>query len=223
MPEIMTLKDVAEYLRINERTVAKLAGEGKIPGMKVASQWRFSREAIDGWLSSRMQAAGEAQEESPRVHLANLMRPDAVNLSLASTTKEGVLHEMTDLLAGAGVIKSGRRLFEALAERERLCSTGIGRGTAFLHPRRVIQGLVPEPVLAFGKSARGVDFDAVDGQPVHYFFLDCATSVRMHLAVLARLSRIISDDGLLERLGSAGGAQEVIEAVAAAEERIIAR
>lgn len=222
MPEIMTLKDVAEYLRINERTVAKLANEGKIPSMKVASQWRFSREAIDAWLTSQMRPAKGTQTEPPRVHLADLMRPDAVRLSLSSTTKEGVLHEMTDLLADAGIIKSPKRLLDVLLERERLCSTGIGRGMAFLHPRRVMADMVGEPVLAFGRSERGVDFDAVDGEPVHCFFLDCATSDRMHLAVLARLSRILADDGLLEQLEAAGDAGAVIEAVAAAEERIIA-
>ena len=221
MPEIMTLKDVAEYLRINERTVAKLANEGKIPSMKVASQWRFSKEAIDGWLTSQMRSARGTQADPPPVHLANLMRGDAVTLSLASTTKEGVLHEMTDLLLAAGIVKSAKRLLDVLLDRERLCSTGIGRGAAFLHPRRVISDLVGEPVLAFGRSEGGVEFDAVDGQPVHFFFLDCATSERMHLVVLVRLSRILADDGLIERLRDAGEARGVIEAVAAAEERII--
>ena len=55
MAEIMTLKDLAEYLRMNERTVAKLVQEGKVPGLKVASQWRFSREAIDSWFAGQMQ------------------------------------------------------------------------------------------------------------------------------------------------------------------------
>ncbi len=223
MPEIMTLKDVAEYLRINERTVAKLAAEGRIPSMKVASQWRFSREAIDGWLASQMHPAGAGDTEALSVQLARLMRAEAIRLSLASTTREGVLHEITDFLSQAGIIKSAKRLFDALIERERLCSTGIGKGAAFLHPRRVMADLVVEPVLAFARSDGGVDFDAVDGMPVRFFFLDCATSDRMHLLVLARLSRILADDDFVRMLESAEDPVQVINAVALVEDRTIAK
>lgn len=223
MPEIMTLKDVAEYLRVNERTVAKMAQEGRIPSTKVASQWRFSKEAIDDWFVDRMRLAGTAiGNGAPRFELAKLLRSDLVKLELESRSKDAVLEEMSALLTQGRVVTSRKRLLKVLRERERLCSTGVGRGTAFLHPRKVIPELVSEPALAFGRSSQGIEFDAVDGKPVHFFFLDCATSERMHLSILARLSRILADDKILLKLTKAGRADEVVAALEAAEGRLVA-
>jgi len=222
MAEIMTLKDLAEYLRMNERTVSKLAQEGRIPGFKVASQWRFSKEAIDAWFAAQMQTAGAVQDgavERPRV--SGLLAPEAINLGLASRTKDGVLSEMTEMLVKAKRITSGSALLSALREREKLCSTGVGRGIALLHPRHAVSDIAKEPVLGFGRSVEGVDFDAVDGEKVHMFFIDCATSDRVHLALLARLSRLLADEVLLERLRSASTADDVMEAIRDAEKRLV--
>ncbi len=114
------------YLRMNERTVAKLVQEGKVPGFKVASQWRFSREAIDAWFAGQMQRTAQG-DDLARPQIAALLAPEVVNLGLKSHTKDGVLVEMTDMLVDAGRVTSGSLLLTALRERERLCSTGIGR------------------------------------------------------------------------------------------------
>ena len=223
MPEILTLKDVADYLRVNERTVAKMAQEGRIPSTKVASQWRFSKEAIDDWFVGRMRLAGTAiGNGAPKFELAKLARSEIVKLELESRSKDEVLEEMSALLTQGRIVTSRKRLLEALRARESLCSTGVGRGTAFLHPRKVIPELVTVPALAFGRSSQGIEFDAVDGKPVHFFFLDCATSDRMHLSILARLSRILADDKLLGKLKKADRADQIVAALEAAEGRLIA-
>ncbi len=51
MPEIMTTKELAKYLRLHEITICKHAGEGNIPGIRIGSAWRFDKEAIDKWIS----------------------------------------------------------------------------------------------------------------------------------------------------------------------------
>ena len=222
MPVIMTLKDLADYLRMNERTIAKLAQEGKIPGFKIASQWRFIKEAVDSWFSQQMQQTVTteiAAAEKPKV--ASLLVGDAILLDLKSRTKDGVLVEMTEMLAAGGRVHSQAALLGALRERERLCSTGIGRGIAFLHPRRVVADVANEPVLAFARSQAGVDFDSVDGQKVHLFFLDLAPTERGHLALLARLSRLLADDALRAKLMEAGTPAEVLDAVREAENRLV--
>lgn len=50
---IMTVKEVADYLRVNQRTVYRLAVEGKLPGFKVGATWRFKRSDIDGWITAQ--------------------------------------------------------------------------------------------------------------------------------------------------------------------------
>jgi PTS system nitrogen regulatory IIA component len=219
---IMTLKDLAEYLRMNERTIAKLAQEGKIPGFKIASQWRFIKEAVDSWFSQQMQqtvTTEVAAAEKPKI--ASLLVNDAIMLDLKSRTKDGVLVEMTEMLAARGRVSSQATLLAALRERERLCSTGIGRGIAFLHPRHVVADIAKESVLAFARSEAGVDFDSVDGQKVHLFFLDLAPTERSHLAMLARLSRLLADESLVTRLTQAKVPDDVIGAVREAENRLV--
>ena len=218
MAEIMTLKDLAEYLRMNERTIAKLAQDGKIPGLKVASQWRFSKESIDNWFAREMHSASTSGTfDEKRARIADLLAPESITMELKNHTKDGILSEMTDMLVHAGRVASGPTLLTALRDREKLCSTGIGRGISFLHPRHVITDIAKEPVLAFGRSAKGVDFDAVDGEKVHFFFLDCAPSERMHLAMLARLARLLADDNLLEKLRAAATPEDAIRVIRQAE------
>ena len=222
MPVIMTLKDLADYLRMNERTIAKLAQEGKIPGFKIASQWRFIKEAVDSWFSQQMQQTVTTEivaAEKPKI--ASLLVNDAILLDLKSRTKDGVLVEMTEMLAARGRVSSQSTLLAALRERERLCSTGVGRGIAFLHPRHVVADIAKEPVLAFARSEAGVGFDSVDGQKVRLFFLDLAPTERSHLAMLARLSRLLADDSLVTRLMQAKSPDEVISAVREAENRLV--
>ena len=174
------------------------------------------------WFTSQMQhSARAAQGRAPRPELSDLISTETVKLDLESRDKASLLDEMSALLADSGVVSSQKRLLDALVERERLCSTGIGRGTAFLHPRRVIGEIVKRPALAFGRSSEGIEFEAVDREPVHFFFLDCATSDRMHLSLLARLSRVLSDGGLIVRLGEVERPEEVVEALKAAENRLI--
>ncbi len=85
----------------------------------------------------------------------------------------------------------------------------------------MVPDLVREAVIAIGRSKEGVEFDAVDSEPVRLFFLDCAPSERVHLAVLARLSRLLADQALLERLLAAASEQEVIDAIGEVESRLV--
>jgi len=222
MAEIMTLKDLAGYLRMNERTIAKLAHEGKVPGIKVASQWRFSKETIDAWFAQQTQAAEITEAAgAEKQKIAALLAPEAIALDLASRTKDGILSEMTEMLVNAKRVSGGSALLAALRDRERLCSTGVGRGIAFLHPRHIIPEIVMEPVLAFGRSREGVRWEAVDGEKVHFFFLDCAPTDRLHLAILARLSRVLADDAVVGELARADKQSDVVEAVARGENRLV--
>jgi fructose PTS system EIIBC or EIIC component len=190
------------------------------PGLKVASQWRFTREAIDSWFAGQLQQRGPAVETATKPHVWSLLETGAVDLHLKSRTKDGILVEMSEKLASAGRVNGTQALLGALRERERLCSTGIGRGIAFLHPRHVIAEMVKEPVLGFGRSEVGIDFEAVDGEPVRLFFLDCATSERLHLAVLARLSRVLADRSVIDALLTADKPEQVVETIRRAESNI---
>ena len=151
------------------------------------------------------------------VSLADLMKPARVKLNLASGTRDAVLEELVDIIPEAQEVPAAReKLLKALHEREQLHSTGIGDGVALPHARNALVGLVDKPVIVFGRHATGIPFGAIDGQPTQLFFLIVAPSVTQHLAVLARISRVLRDPTLRRKLLSAGTVNQVVGAVAEA-------
>jgi PTS system nitrogen regulatory IIA component len=128
----------------------------------------------------------------------DILAPDRVVPELRATTKQGVLEELAALLAGA-TGTDAPKLLSVLRERERLNSTAIGEGIAIPHGR--LPGL-RGVVAGFARSTPGVDFDSVDKQPTHLFFVLVAPddAAAMHLKALARISRLLKDKEFRARL-----------------------
>jgi PTS system nitrogen regulatory IIA component len=144
--------------------------------------------------------------------IMDILVRDAVILDLASDTKDEVLSEMARSLAGAEPTIEADRLLEVLRERESLQSTGIGEGVAIPHGK--LPGL--ERLMAsFARSANGVDFASIDGQPTRLFFLLVVPehSGGQHLKALARISRFFRDPGFRQRLEGAGSLDEIFKSI----------
>ena len=124
-----------------------------------------------------------------------------VELNLCATQRDQVLRELVQCVPALKDHPEGQEtLLRALREREQLHSTGIGDGVALPHARNAIVGLVSETVIVFGRHAQGVSFGAVDGKLTQLFFLLAAPTVTDHLAILARISRVLRDPKLRQNL-----------------------
>jgi PTS system nitrogen regulatory IIA component len=136
----------------------------------------------------------------------------AVVLELASEAKPEVLSEMASAMATAETGVEAERLLEVLLERESLQSTGIGDGVAIPHGK--LPGL-DRLVASFARSRKGVDFDSIDGQPTHLFFLLVVPehSGGQHLKALARISRFFRDAVFRKRLVEAESLEAVFRAI----------
>jgi PTS system nitrogen regulatory IIA component len=133
------------------------------------------------------------------VRLGSLTRPELIFPDLPATDRAGVLHAFAERIAGRGLVANAVDLYQKLLEREQLGSTGIGGGIAIPHTK--LQGL-KSGVVALGMVPQGVDYGAVDGQPVRLFFLVVSPSgaPAEHLQALAAISRWIKAEGRAERL-----------------------
>ncbi len=133
-------------------------------------------------------------------------------LDLVSTTKDDVLAEMANGLAAAEPGLEADRLLAVLRERESLQSTGIGEGVAIPHGK--IFGL-ERLVATFARSTTGVDFDSIDGQTTHLFFLLVVPehSGGQHLKALARISRFFRDVSFREKLLGADELDQIFRAI----------
>jgi mannitol/fructose-specific phosphotransferase system IIA component (Ntr-type) len=158
---------------------------------------------------------------SGSVSLGQLLSPAAVNLELRSTDREAVLGELVNQIPQlAGQPEARQTLLHALREREQLYSTGIGDGIALPHARNALVGLVDEPIIVFGRHPKGIDYGAIDAIPARLFFLLVSPTVTQHLAILARLSRLLRDPKLRQSLLTADTPEKVIALIREAEARM---
>jgi mannitol/fructose-specific phosphotransferase system IIA component (Ntr-type) len=150
--------------------------------------------------------------------LSELISPATINLNLRSADRDAVLEELVrQIPAVANEPDARNTLLRALRERELLHSTGIGDGVALPHARNALVGLVDLPVIVFGRHAQGISYNSIDGLPAKLFFLLVAPTVTQHLAVLARLSRLLRDPKVRQELLAADSATRVIAVIRAAE------
>jgi mannitol/fructose-specific phosphotransferase system IIA component (Ntr-type) len=136
---------------------------------------------------------------------------DAIDLDLKGSAKDEILKELIALLRLDD--KSDGILFKMLKRRENLGSTGIGRGIAIPHCRSLV---VDQLRVAFGRKPAGVDFNAIDNQPVHNFFLIVAPPLEVsnqYLPVLGKLAQFAKERDLANRLREINGPDEFLQLI----------
>lgn len=142
--------------------------------------------------------------------LMDFLVPDAIEPNMKSHTKVDAIKELVMLLKRAGVIAEEDSVAKVILEREELGTTGIGEGIAIPHGK---SSAVDRVIAAFGRSERGINFDSVDNQPAHLFFLLVAPigSSGPHLLALARISRLLRSKDFRESLMKARSSSEILE------------
>jgi PTS system nitrogen regulatory IIA component len=143
------------------------------------------------------------------VQLREFVAEDAIDLYLKSTTKDAVLKELVGLLKLDE--KSDALLVKMLKRRETLGSTGIGQNIAIPHCRSLV---VDHLRVAFGRKVEGVDFGAIDGKAVHYFFLIVAPPLEVsnqYLPVLGKIAQFAKEADIPERLATLETPQQFLK------------
>ncbi len=152
------------------------------------------------------------------MRLTDILDPKLVLPDLKGQNKREVLNEFSALLYGNSKIQDSHEFLEVILAREALGSTGIGEGIAIPHGK--LKSL-NDLILSFGLSRAGIDFDAMDGKPVHIFFVLIAPedSPGDHLKALARISRILKNRSFRERLQQQETAEEIYNEICKEDEQ----
>jgi len=153
------------------------------------------------------------------MEIMDFLSRKAVTADLKQTDKPGVIKELVELLFNAREIKNKDSLISSLLEREALGSTGIGQGIAIPHAK---SPTAKKLVVAFGLSRNGINFDALDGEPVYICFLLVAPpgSAGPHLKALARISRLLKDKSFRSSLKNAKDEKEILEIIKKEDQRM---
>ena len=182
--EILTIEEVADYLRVSERTVYEWAQKGEIPAGKIGTVWRFKKNDLEAWVDERIASPKTSPNKIHKISVEAFLSPGRI-ICPDFTAKYDVLVKLAEVLASAPQIKNKEELLAAILRREALMSTAIGRGVAIPHVRL---SSVTDLVMAVGISQKDIeDFDAADGKPVRLVFM-IAAAVNQHSYYLQTIS-----------------------------------
>ena len=150
--------------------------------------------------------------------ILDVLYKEAIISDLKAVDKQWVLEELVMPIAGIAGLNQDY-LVRVLMERERLGSTGIGEGVGIPHGK--LKDLA-SLVLGFGLSRKGVDFESMDGQPTHIFFLLVTpeNSTGLHLKLLAQISRILKNEFFRQKLMDAANSDEIYSIIQEEEEEL---
>jgi PTS system nitrogen regulatory IIA component len=168
--DILTIDEVAKYLRVSERTVYDWAQKGDIPSGKIGTVWRFKKAEIEKWVNDRL-STHTMSSPLGAVAVETIISPDRI-LFLNYSTKGDVLLTLANNLAQAPQVKNRQELVTEILKREELMTTAMGRGIAIPHVRLAS---VTDLAVSVGISRTDItDFQALDDEPVRLVFMVAA-------------------------------------------------
>lgn len=224
--DILTIRQLAEYLMISEKTVYRMLDRNQLPAVRVGAQWRFRRQDIDAWLTDEVRRVEYGRHgavldaiETAEIAIYPLLATENVWLAAKPRSRDELLsfmiHEAT---LDDGVDR--QQLLRSVLEREALCSTALVENAAFPHPvdprpfrftrKRVLLAVLQEPI----------DYSDPHGHRPRVIAMILARSAQGHLLALSRAIKLFGDAKLASQLASASDAAAAIALIRDAESRL---
>ena len=154
------------------------------------------------------------------IELRALLTAERIAVPLNARTKNSVIERICEFSVESGALWQPKEMAEAIRRREELHPTALENGVALLHPRRPQPNFFGESFLTLGITTSGIPFGGPRGCLTDIFFLIASEDEAMHLRILARLSRLIHIEGILENLRSVDSAGLAWQLIADAEQDI---
>jgi nitrogen PTS system EIIA component len=224
--DILTIRQLAEYLMVSEKTVYRMLDRSELPAMRVGAQWRFRKQDIDGWLTEevrRVEYEGQRGAldplETSEIAIAPMLSPDNVWLSVTPASRDELIAFLTQE-ASIDAHVDRDLLFRSIRDREAICSTAVLEGAAFPHPvdprpfrfskKRVLLAVLREPL----------DFLDPHGHRPRVVAAILARSVQGQLLAFSRALKLFAGPALLTKLRAAQTPEEAIRAIGDAEAQV---
>lgn len=152
--------------------------------------------------------------------ISELLKPEYILPSIKATDKNEIIKELVYLLKDNSDIKSIDKVYAAVTEREKIMSTGVGKGFAIPHAKT---DAISSIVAAFGRTDVPVEYNALDGEPVNLIFLLVGKEnlVGPHIKLLSRISRMMNKDEFRKNLTNAKDTSDILRIISEEEEGYI--
>jgi PTS system fructose-specific IIC component len=154
------------------------------------------------------------------VKISDILTEDFVVVGLDVSTKEDAINALVDIIAKSDKVKNANKVREAVFEREKIMTTGVGKGFAVPHGKT---DAVTDIVAAFAITKKPIDYESLDGEPVRLIFLIVGRDnmVGPHIKLLSRVSKLMNDNNFREKLLNAKTPKEVVELFKTEEEKYL--
>ncbi|KXK54331.1 MAG: Ntr-type phosphotransferase system IIA domain-containing protein [Chlorobi bacterium OLB5] len=141
--------------------------------------------------------------------ISDILSTDVIAVKLDTTDKDDAINKVIDLAAKSGKILDKEKVSRTIFEREKLVSTGVGKGFAIPHGKT---DSISDVVAAFAITNEPIDFDSIDGEPVRFIFLLIGKEnlLNTHIKLLSRISRLMNKDEFRDKLLDAATPEEVL-------------
>jgi PTS system nitrogen regulatory IIA component len=224
----LTTRDAARLLGVTEARIDRWVRSGELNATRVNEQYRLNKIDVLEFAAGRdLPISTELLAElegTPLTlpSLADALRAGGVHAGISGTDKASILRGVVEKLP---LPPSADRelLHRVLLAREALGSTALGNGIAIPHPRNPIVLRVARPVVAICYLTRPVDYDAIDGQPVHTVVTLVSPSTRVHLHLLAVIAAALHDGAVRAKLEARAGLDDLLPDIVRVEAALAAR
>jgi len=222
------VREAASLMNVSEKTIYRWIKQDKLPAFKMNEQYRFNRAELLEWATAqRVNVSADIfrEQESEKVAIPGLgdaLKAGGIHYRVGGADKTDVLKTAVDLMSLPEEVDK-TFLLRVLMARETLGSTGIGNGVAIPHVRNPIVLYIPRPVVMLCFLEKAVDFDALDGKPVHTIFMMVSPTISAHLSLLARLSFALRQPEFGGVVARQGTREEILEIAAKVDGKVSAQ
>lgn len=213
----LTARQVAVLLNISESRLYRWISGKKMPVKRVGGQYRFNRAKLIEWaIANRITLSPTVLSEHDEGDLPVFRLDDALQQGGVFHQVKGadlctVLEEIIALMPLPTAVDR-QYLLQVLLARETLGSTGIGNGIAIPHVRNPIIMHITRPFITLCFLENPIEFNALDGKPVHTLFTIISPSSRTHLQVLSRLSFALRDPDFIQTVAGKADRESILSA-----------
>jgi len=187
----LRVRDAAELLGVSEKTIYRWIAQNRLPAHRVNEQYRLNRAELLEWATSQRIHVSPRIFEEPEdafiPSLAEALRAGGIHYRVGGTDKPSALRSVVEILPLPEVVDR-EFLLQVLLARESVGSTATGDGIAIPHVRNPITLHVVQPIVALSFLEQSIDFQAMDGKPVHTLFTIISPTIRAHLNLLSKLA-----------------------------------
>ncbi len=226
----LTVNEIAQRLELPASTVERWIRQGRIPIRRNGDICTFNSSVLEEWASAHNisfsslktcgvdPSCGNSESDRPETLLSAMMH-GGVLYSVKGEDADTVLYSAVNAVPFL-TADAKTELYEGLIARERLTSTGIGKGVAIPHPRSPLSQTEECPAIITCFLESPADFNAIDGRPVSVMFILLSTSTKIHLNLLSRLSFCVRDNAFVAFLKTAPEPDRLFSKIAEFEQKL---